>query len=196
MYMHTCRRGPGLLLFAMRVVMLTSALSIAVLLMYIGTERRAGQRHMLLLAILPVLDVLVASPRRWLPALVIATSVDQMRRRGTYTYAYEVWVIYVYICTCHRHIRRPDEEARCMHAHVHVHAHVHARRPDEEKLHAMAVLTYLLTYLPKVPSGRRCTRWRRRRRCVCSRRSTRCSRTPAGCSSCSSYNSHNSQRLR
>ena len=121
MYMRTCRRGPGLLLFAMRVVMLTSALSLAVLLMYIGTERRAGQRHMLLLAILPVLDVLVASPRRWLPALVIATSVDQMRRRGACMRMYTYMHTYMHVdqmrrsCTRWRYL--PTHLLTCLRCH-------------------------------------------------------------------------------
>lgn len=75
------RSGPAWLVFLMRLLSLTAAVSFALLLMSITSD--AEHASLLLLSLAPVTHVIISAPRLCLPALVLATSVEQLKSNGS-----------------------------------------------------------------------------------------------------------------
>ena len=74
------RAGPGHLLFLMRLQMLLTAIILAVI--YTWLNSKPEDTYYLLLALLPVLDVMLTSPKSILPMMVMTTSVELMKKKG------------------------------------------------------------------------------------------------------------------
>jgi len=74
------RAGPGHLLFLLRFQMLATAICLAV--MYTWLTSSPQDTPFLLLAFLPVLDVLIISPKRVLPLMVMTTSIELLKKPG------------------------------------------------------------------------------------------------------------------
>jgi len=74
------RAGPGHLLFLLRLQMLATAICLAVL--YTWLTKNPHDVYMLLLGFLPVLDVMITSPKVILPSMVITTSIEMMSKQG------------------------------------------------------------------------------------------------------------------
>jgi Ca2+-binding EF-hand superfamily protein len=77
------RAGPGHLLFLLRFQMLATAICLAVL--YTWLTKNPQDTYYLLLGFLPVLDVMITSPKSVLPAMVIVTSVEMLKKNGAIT---------------------------------------------------------------------------------------------------------------
>jgi len=75
------RDGPKFLLFLMRILMLLSAVSIALIWTWLTTKPE--DTYLLLLGILPVLDVVISAPQYYLPAAVLASSVEQLKKAAS-----------------------------------------------------------------------------------------------------------------
>lgn len=71
------REGPGLLVWLMRVQMLLCATSLAIISQW--SRDTDAELHAVLLALLPILHVMMTAPAALLPAVTVATSVEQMR---------------------------------------------------------------------------------------------------------------------
>ena len=74
------RDGPGHLLFLLRLQMLAVAICLAV--MYTWLTSAPQDTKFLLLAFLPVLDVMLISPKKLLPMLVMTTSTEMLKKSG------------------------------------------------------------------------------------------------------------------
>lgn len=74
------RKGPGHLLFLMRLQMLVLAIILAVIYTWLTTKPE--DTTLLLLALLPVLDVMITSPKSVLPMMVLTTSVELLKKAG------------------------------------------------------------------------------------------------------------------
>jgi len=74
------RAGPGHLLFLMRLQMLLTAIILAV--DYTWMTSKPQDTMVLLLGILPVLDVMITSPKSILPMMVMTTSVELMKKKA------------------------------------------------------------------------------------------------------------------
>lgn len=74
------RSGAGHLLFLMRFQMLLSAIILAVT--YTWLSKNPEDTYILLLALFPVLDVMITSPKTILLMLVMTTSVELMKKRS------------------------------------------------------------------------------------------------------------------
>jgi len=74
------RNGPGHLLFLMRLQMLTAAIILAVI--YTWLTANPQDTYFLLLGLLPVLDVMLTSPKSILPMIVMSTSCELMKKQG------------------------------------------------------------------------------------------------------------------
>ena len=70
-------RGPGRLVFVVRTLLLVSAVMLAIIFEWMTNN--PADMPILLVALYPVLDVILGSPRRLLPSIVMATSVEQMK---------------------------------------------------------------------------------------------------------------------
>ena len=73
------RNGPGHLLFLMRLQMLLTAIILAVI--YSWLDSKPQDTYVLLLALLPVLDVMITSPKSTLPMIVMTTSCELMKKK-------------------------------------------------------------------------------------------------------------------
>lgn len=74
------REGPGHLLFLMRLQMLATAICLAV--NYTWLTSNPQDTTFLLLAFLPVLDVMLIAPKRILPMMVMTTSTELLKNAG------------------------------------------------------------------------------------------------------------------
>jgi len=74
------RQGPGHLLFLMRFQMLLTAICLAV--MYTWLNSKPEDTYALLLGLLPVLDVMITSPKSILPMMVLTTSCELMKKKA------------------------------------------------------------------------------------------------------------------
>ena len=72
-------RGPGRLIFIVRTLLLVSAVMLAIIFEWMTNN--PVDMPILLVALYPVLDVILGSPRRLLPSIVMATSVEQMKSK-------------------------------------------------------------------------------------------------------------------
>lgn len=77
------RKGPALLVFLMRILMLLSAVSVAVIWTWLTTHPE--DTYLLLIGLLPVLDVVVCAPQYYLPAVVLSTSIEMMKKQSAIT---------------------------------------------------------------------------------------------------------------
>jgi Ca2+-binding EF-hand superfamily protein len=73
------REGPGHLLFLMRLQMLMGSIILAVI--YSWLNAKPEDTNYLLLGLLPVLDVMITAPKSTLPMMVMATSVELMKKQ-------------------------------------------------------------------------------------------------------------------
>ena len=73
------RNGPGHLLFLMRLQMLLTAIILAV--MYTWLNAKPEDTYFLLLGMLPVLDVMITSPKSILSLIVMTTSVEMFKSK-------------------------------------------------------------------------------------------------------------------
>jgi len=74
------RKGPGHLLFLMRLQMLLTAIILAVC--YTWLNSKPEDTYYLLFAILPTLDVMITSPKSILPMMVMTTSVELKKKQS------------------------------------------------------------------------------------------------------------------
>jgi len=74
------RDGPGHLLFLMRLQMLAAAIILAVI--YTWLDSNPHDTYFLLLGLLPVLDVMLTSPKSILPMIVMSTSCELMKKQA------------------------------------------------------------------------------------------------------------------
>jgi len=70
--------GPHFILYMMRVLMLLSATTTAVVWTWLTTNPE--DTYLLLLACLPVLDVVISAPQYYLPVAVMASSVEMLKK--------------------------------------------------------------------------------------------------------------------
>jgi len=77
------RKGPGFLLFLMRILMLLSAVSVAIVWSWLTAHPE--DTYLLLIGFLPVLDVVISAPQYYLPAVVLSTSVEMLKKQWAIT---------------------------------------------------------------------------------------------------------------
>ncbi|KAL1510146.1 hypothetical protein AB1Y20_006478 [Prymnesium parvum] len=73
------RNGPQFLIFLIRVLMILSSISVAVLWLWLTTKPQ--DVYLVLLGVLPVMDVIISAPQHYLPAAVLATSIEHLKKQ-------------------------------------------------------------------------------------------------------------------
>jgi len=74
------REGPGHLLFLLRLQMLATAITLAVCYSWMSASPQ--DTNLLMLAFLPVLDVMFIAPKKVLPMMVMVTSTELLKKAG------------------------------------------------------------------------------------------------------------------